>query len=257
METYTSQLFNINGRNLFVAFYGLPQNPVLIFLHHGLGSIYSWQPQIEVFANSGYCVIAYDRWGYGKSDYRSSLITNDFKEDLADLSALLDHLKIKRAALIGHSDGGTLAMYYAARFPEIIGCLVVVAAHIYVEPSMVSGILQVRKSFYENPWFRSALQHLHGDKTEQMFSNWYNGWVKMENLGWDMRQIIRSILCPTLVIQGENDEHATLQHARDIAEAISNSRLWLEPGARHQLPQDIPDVFNHKVLEFLKENYVS
>lgn len=257
MENHISQLLEINGRNLYVEFRGLPQNPVLVFLHHGLGSMNSWEQQIQVFANSGYFVIAYDRWGYGKSDFRSSQITSDFKEDLADLSALLKILDIKRAALIGHSDGGTLALYHAARFPELIGCLVVVAAHIYIEPSMVPSIMQIRKAFYENPWFRTGLQRLHGDKTEQVFSNWYGGWVKMESLEWDIRQIIHSIVCPTLVIQGEHDEHATVQHARDIAEAIPNAKLWLEPGARHLLPQDIPDIFNGKVLEYLKENYVS
>ncbi len=253
---HTSQILPINGRNIYIELYGQAQNSAVIFLHHGLGSTYSWQAQAPVFAGTGYYAIVYDRWGYGKSDPRSSLITTDFKEDLADLAKLLDELAIHRAALIGHSDGGTLALHFAARFPEIVACLITVAAHVYIEEAMNPGILKIHQSFNQNAWFQAGLQRLHGDKTPQVFSNWYDGWVRLENMEWDMRPIIRQIFCPTLVIQGENDEHATPQHARDIAGAIPGAKLWLESGAGHMLPQEKPEIFNQKVLEFLRENYV-
>jgi len=66
-----------------------------------------------------------------------------------------------------------------------------------------------------------------------------------------MRPLLSRIICPTLVVQGEDDEHATLQHAHDIAESIPGAELWLVPGAMHMLPQDLPEVFNQKLLEFL------
>jgi pimeloyl-ACP methyl ester carboxylesterase len=53
------------------------------------------------------------------------------------------------------------------------------------------------------------------------------------------------------VIQGENDEHATVQHARDIMDGIPGSQLWIAPGAAHMLPQEMPEMFNTKLLEFL------
>ena len=58
------------------------------------------------------------------------------------------------------------------------------------------------------------------------------------NSSWDMRPILRQIGCPTLVVQGEADEHATPQHARDIADGIPGAELWLVPGAGHMLPQE-------------------
>ncbi len=256
MENHTSQFISVNGRNLYVELYGQAQNPAVIFLHQGLGATASWQLQVQPFAQAGYFIVIYDRWGYGKSDWRNSLITPDFKEDMADLAGLIDALAIPRLALIGHSDGGTLALHFAAGHPETVACLVTVAAHVYAEDTMKPGILKIYQSFYQNAWFQDGLRRLHGDKTSQVLSNWYNGWLRLENVDWDIRPIIHQISCPTLVIQGEEDEHASTQHARDIAAAIPGAKLWLEPGAGHMVPQDFPDIFNLKVLEFLKENYV-
>ena len=66
-----------------------------------------------------------------------------------------------------------------------------------------------------------------------------------------MRPLLSKITCPTLVIQGEDDEHATLQHAQDIADGIPGSELWVPSGAAHMLPQEIPELLNTKLLEFL------
>ena len=68
-----------------------------------------------------------------------------------------------------------------------------------------------------------------------------------------MRPTINQIACPTLIVQGLDDEHATAQHARDIAAAIPGAELWLVPGAGHMLPQDFPEEFNQRMLKFLGE----
>jgi pimeloyl-ACP methyl ester carboxylesterase len=67
-----------------------------------------------------------------------------------------------------------------------------------------------------------------------------------------MRPTISQITCPTLVIQGEQDEHATPQHARDIADGIPGAELWLVPNAKHMLPQEMPEQFNRMITQFLK-----
>jgi pimeloyl-ACP methyl ester carboxylesterase len=56
------------------------------------------------------------------------------------------------------------------------------------------------------------------------------------------------------VIQGEGDEHATPEHAVDIAENIPGAELWLVPGAKHMLPQEMAELFNQKVLSFLNNS---
>jgi pimeloyl-ACP methyl ester carboxylesterase len=241
----------LNGHSIYIQQSGPADGLPVVLLHHGLGSTRSWKEQAHALRAAGWWVVAYDRYGYGRSSPRPELSVPTFEEDIQDLHALLAHLEVSPAALLGHSDGGTIAMYYAAHYPQQVSCLVTVAAHIYVEVKMQPGIQGVRQAFEGDARFRKGLQHLHDDKTESVFWNWYNGWMKPENLVWDMRPTLRGIACPVLVVQGEQDEHATPQHARDIATAIPGAELWLEPGARHMLPQEQPQLFNHRLLEFL------
>ena len=71
-------------------------------------------------------------------------------------------------------------------------------------------------------------------------------------MSWDIRPIIKQIRCPALIVQGEADEHATLQHAEDIAAEIPGAELWLIPGAGHMVPQENAELFNSRLLQFLK-----
>jgi pimeloyl-ACP methyl ester carboxylesterase len=130
-------------------------------------------------------------------------------------------------------------------------CLVTVAAHIYVEAKMEPGILGVKQAFDSDERFRIGLRNAHGEKYASVFTNWFDGWHRLESLGWDMRSILGNIGCPALIVQGEEDEHATPQHAQDIAQAIPEAELWLLPGAKHMLPQENSGEFNKRLLKFL------
>lgn len=241
----------INGHNLNVESHGPADGPAVVLLHHGLGSIRSWKANIPALAAAGLRVIAYDRWGYGKSDPRASLGQPYFQDDLADLLSLFMELQLEQADLVGHSDGGTIAMYFASTHAQLASKLVTVAAHIYVEPKMLPGMETIRTTYENDPDFQRKFTRQHGEKAEQIFHSWYSGWFKAGNLSWDMRPVLSGITCPALVIQGDQDEHASPQHARDIAAAIPGARVWLLPGAGHMLPQDSAELFNPRVIEFL------
>jgi pimeloyl-ACP methyl ester carboxylesterase len=252
----------INNRDLYVEIYETEDStatnrgdePSAIFLHHGLGSTRAWRGQAHAFLDAGYRTIVYDRWGYGKSETRPNLAVPSFKDDLDDLHVLLETLEVKAAILIGHSDGASIGLYYAARYPNRVQALVTVAAHIYLEPKMEPGIRSIQQAFEHDQRFRKGLQRAHGEKYESTFYNWLNGWHNPAALEWDMRPLLSRIKCPTLVIQGEGDEHATPEHAVDIAENIPGAELWLVPGAKHMLPQEMAELFNQKVLSFLNNS---
>jgi pimeloyl-ACP methyl ester carboxylesterase len=244
----------VNGHNLHVEISGPETGSPVVLLHHGLGSTKAWRGQVPSLVQAGYRVITYDRWGYGESDAREGLDLPSFGSDLKDLGSILDQFKTHRAVLVGHSDGGTIALYFAAQQPERVGCLVLVAAHVYIEQKMEPGILGVQQAFMTEERFRAGLRYAHGDKYEMVFSNWFNGWHTPEAIEWDMRPILSQIRCPTLVVQGEEDEHATPQHAEDIAAVIPGAELCLLPGARHMLPQENMAEFNTKTLQFLKDH---
>jgi pimeloyl-ACP methyl ester carboxylesterase len=250
-------MIDANSHQLNVEISGPVDGPTVVLLHHGLGSLRSWKEQIPALTTAGFRVIAYDRWGYGCSEPRPQLSIPYFEEDLADLGALLDELRIDRASLVGHSDGGTMALYFSALHPWRVARLVVAATHVYVEAKMKAGINEVRQAYESNARFQEGLHRLHNDKADSLFFNWYTGWYRPENLSWDIRPLISQIACPTLVIHATEDEHATLQHAQDIAREIPNAELQIQPGAGHMLPQDMPEAFNLRMLEFLKRETVN
>jgi pimeloyl-ACP methyl ester carboxylesterase len=241
----------VNGHRLYVEQAGVGIGPAVALLHHGLGSVKAWRGQIPLLAQAGFRLIAYDRWGYGASDARPALDLPGFASDINDLYSILTQLGIPRVALVGHSDGGTIALYFAAQYPHLVSCLVTVAAHIYVEPKMEPAILGIERQFLADEHFRRGMQSAHGGKYESVFRNWYDGWHREEHRGWDMRVELEHIQCPCLIVQGEDDEHASPQHARDIAESIQGAELWLVPGARHMLPQEAAAPFNQKLVQFL------
>jgi pimeloyl-ACP methyl ester carboxylesterase len=241
----------VNQHELYIERHGPADLPVVVLLHHGLGAVQAWEAQIPALVEAGCHVLAYDRWGYGRSQARLEFSIPAFEDDLADLQVILDHYGLAKVNLVGHSDGGTIALYYAARHLRQVKRLAVVAAHIYVEPKMGSGIVGMRQAYEQNERFRAGLNKLHGEKTEQVLYGWYSGWYRTESLDWDMRPMLAQITCPVLVVQGEEDEHATHQHARDLAAALPAAELWLEPGAGHMLPQVQAEAFNQKLLAFL------
>lgn len=208
---------------------------------------------MTALAKAGYHVISYDRWGYGRSDPRAQLSMPYFQDDQDDLLAILGQLQIERASLVGHSDGGTIALYFAARYPQRVSCLVTLAAHAYVEDKMTYGLPFVLQQYREDADFRARLQRRHGDKTEAVVLGWYHGWHKDTNLNWDMRLELAQIRCPVLVMQGEADEHATPQHAGEIVQAIPDAELVLLPGAHHMFQREQAEEVNRRLLEFLAQ----
>jgi pimeloyl-ACP methyl ester carboxylesterase len=247
----------INNRIIYIETHGDETGHPIIFLHHGLGSTQAWDAQIPDFLDAGYQVILYDRWGYGRSDTRPKLDVPDFIEDINDLNEIVKKLDISRITLVGHSDGGTIALYYAIQKSIKVDSLVIVAAHIYLESEMQPGVRKLKESFNKDQQFRNGLRRVHGEKFEGTFNNWFDGWHSSKAKEWDMRSLLSEISCPTLVIQGEEDEYATSQHALDIYENIPNAFLWIANGVKHMVPQEIPEEFNKRVIEFFKEDCIN
>lgn len=240
----------IGGHALYWERHGHPEAGTVMLLHHGLGSIRSWRRQIPVLCEAGWEVLVYDRWGYGRSEARPGFADRYHYEDAQEAFQLLDLMGIDQTALIGHSDGGTIALLMAAMQPERITGMVVVAAHIYYEEKMKAGLLSIARQAKQPP-LSTALRKEHGDRAEELTALWINHWLEGDPSGLDMSDRLESITCPTLVIQGELDEHATPQHAGDIAGGVQDGELWLIPDVGHRPPHEIPAEFNRRMLDFL------
>jgi pimeloyl-ACP methyl ester carboxylesterase len=242
----------VNDHVLFWEKYGQSLKPPIVLLHHGLGSTSSWKAQISDFLEAGFQIFVYDRRGFGRSDYYCGYSAPDFQQDVDDLNRIVsDHLELP-VILIGHSDGGTIASIFAARYPRSICCLVSVAAHIYIEQKMEQGIRSIKALYEQDTRFRDGLSRIHGDKYPQVFSNWYNGWLRPGNQNWDIKSELRKISCSTMIVQGMDDEYATPKHAQDMANEIPGAELCLMSDGNHMLPQEMAGQFNPRVLRFLE-----
>lgn|SRR5574341_186671 len=243
--------FTVNSHRLYYETHGDPACLPLVLLHQGLGAASEWEPQVAYFAPH-YHVIAFDRWGYGRSDPRPDFRCGYLNDDTQETIALFDHLGLRDALIVGHSDGGTIALRLAAQRPDLARALVLEAAHIYYEPRIEQGIRRLIE------WLATErglayLTGLHGeDKARLLIQHWPAHWLDPANFAGPIvvRDLLGKVRCPALVIQGEDDEYALPQHARDIHAALPHSELWLISGCGHTPHADLGDVFNHRVAAF-------
>ena len=200
--------FEVNGHDLHWERYGSENGRPILLLHHGLGSIRAWNRQIGPLVEAGWNVLAYDRRGYGHSDPRPEFQDRFLDQDTQEALQLLESLDLNQVDILGHSDGGTIALMLAAEHPNRVGRLVVVAAHVYIEPKMEKGLGEIGTTL-ESAAFIQALARQHGQKAEAQAHAWVDHWYRMGKEGLEIRPMLPKVACPTLVIQGELDEHAT------------------------------------------------
>ena len=248
-----SGLQQINGHDLYWEWHGPPTGTNIVLLHHGLGSIRSWRRQIPALVACGYRVFVYDRWGYGRSEVRQEFAARFLHKDAEETITLLQALGLESASFLGHSDGGSIALIIANQYPSFVNKLILVAAHIYIEPKMAKGLKLIQYAS-KSPPLKTVLEQEHGPRAQSLVQAWIDCWSQHGPTTLDLRRELNGVKCPTLVIQGEKDEHATPKHAADIAQGIKHANLWLIPNVGHMPPHEIPNEFNKRVIEFLNEN---
>jgi pimeloyl-ACP methyl ester carboxylesterase len=231
--------------------------PVLVFLHEGLGSIAQWKDFPEVIAGRLHLpALLYDRYGYGKSDILNEERDGKYLWSAAtdELPALLDQLKINDPlVLIGHSDGATIALMYASRFPERVKAVVSEAAHVFLEEISRDGIKNTMRLFNKTR-LREFLERYHGDRTEKMFYGWAHTWTSDLMDRWEMKKELSLITAPILAIQGENDEFATPEQLNWIKTYCKGHvELALIPECAHIPHFQRRELITGKMIEFIKK----
>jgi pimeloyl-ACP methyl ester carboxylesterase len=197
--------------------------PTLVFLHEGLGSIELWRGfPSALCARTGLRGFAYDRTGYGRSGPWPAPPGARYLEIESDivLPQVLDAVGVGTCLLVGHSDGGTIALNYAACQPPMLRGVVTIGAHVVTEDRTLSSIRQAREAFLTDD-LRERLQKYHGDNVDGAFGLWSECWLSP---GWaPMDAVLRlpRVRVPVLALQGEHDEYATLVQLRTIARGVS------------------------------------
>jgi pimeloyl-ACP methyl ester carboxylesterase len=225
--------------------------PALVFLHEGLGSVALWREfPAALAAATGRRALLYDRAGHGNSPLPDRPRTPRFmhEEALDVLPALLARHGIERPILVGHSDGGSIALIHAARHP--VTGLVLLAPHVFVEDLSVHSIEEARETFATTD-LRERMARYHRDP-EATFRLWNDIWLAPEFRDWNIEDMLEDIACPVLAIQGEHDQYGTLAQIDAIEAGVGGPFTRAVLDARHAPHLEAPEATLRAAADFIR-----
>lgn len=253
------RLIDVKGKKLYIEqknqFEG---KPTIIFLHDSLGSVQLWRDFPDKLSEATQCnTLAYDRLGYGKS---YPMLTHERPVNYMELEAdllnnVLIEMNIDNAILFGHSDGGTIALITAAKYPERVEAVICEAGHIFVEEVTLKGVYDAWEA-YKTTNLPERLQKYHGDKVEMLFRAWTETWTREDYRTWNIEYLLKDITAPLLFIQGEADEYGTLDQVEKTVTQVSGStEKYIIPGIGHTPHKEVPELVLEKAAGFISKYF--
>ena len=246
---------HVNGSSLYYELIdGKPDQPYLVFLHEGLGCVKMWKtfPR-DLCRLTGCPGLLYDRNGYGRSDPLKSKRKLGYVHDyaLVELPELLNLLiPDKPHILIGHSDGGSIALIYGAKGSHLLRAMVTEAPHVFVEPLSVKGIRAADEAFERGEFNR--LKKYHGDKTTIIFKAWTETWLSEDFRKWNIEALLPQITVPLLVIQGRDDQYGTEAQVTAVTSQTSGpAEHLLVEACGHTPHREKPEVTTARIAQFI------
>jgi pimeloyl-ACP methyl ester carboxylesterase len=227
--------------------------PPFVLLHEGLGFVAEWRDfPAQLAATAGRTVFAYSRLGHGDSDRPPSPHTTRFMHEEAEtwLPAILDAAGIGRSVLLGHSDGGSIALIFAALFPARVASLVLEAPHVFVEDISIASI-EAATARYRTGDLRTRLAKYHRD-ADSAFAGWSDVWLDPEFRAWNIEEYLARVTCPVFVIQGRQDEYGTLAQVQAIAAQVAGPvETMVLPNCGHSPHRGQPDIVLDAITKFV------
>jgi pimeloyl-ACP methyl ester carboxylesterase len=253
-----TEYLEADGQRLEVRFLGTQPGsgrPTLVFLHEGLGSLAMWRDFPDrVSSATGLGALVYSRRGYGASDPVPLPRSIRFMHEEAweVLPALLDTAGVTDCILIGHSDGASIALLYAAR-PSVVSVrgVIAMAPHVFVEEVTVASIARAAEAFRTTD-LRSRLARYHGENVDGAFWGWNRVWLDPDFRKWTIEEEIPRIVAPLLVVQGEDDEYGTLAQVESIRRrATARVETLVLPKCGHSPQRDQPEATLSAIATFV------
>ena len=249
-----TRLVSIGGQRLeYVELDGDPALPALVFLHEGLGSVSLWRdfPR-DVATATGRRALVYSRAGHGSSDVPQPPRTPRFMHDeaLRVLPRLLERFGLREPVLVGHSDGGSIALIHAGMSGRPVSAVVALAPHVFVEDISVRAITAARESFERTDLGERMARH-HRDP-EATFRLWNDIWLAPEFRDWNIEDVLGGIACPLLVIQGKDDQYGSLAQVEAIERGVPGPVERVVLDCRHAPHLERPEETLAAVAGFMR-----
>jgi pimeloyl-ACP methyl ester carboxylesterase len=237
-----------DGARLRYRVYG--EGSPVILLHGGLGHSGNWSHQVPALVADGHQAILMDSRGHGESTrddqpYRYTRMA-------ADLLAVMDKLAIDRTALVGWSDGATVAMLVAAAAPERVTGVLFFASNL--DPGGVKDIDEPMPLTLQRCFARHAKDYAALSSTPDQFDSFVADVTHMMRTQPNFsRSDLLAIRVPVTILHSDNDEFIKREHADYLARTISNKKVVVLEGVSHFAPLQRPDLFNRATLGFLDQ----
>ncbi len=234
----------VNGIKMYYAIYG-KGDPVLL-IHGGLANSDYWANQVAALSKTHEVIVA-DSRGHGRSSWTSQPIGYDLMA--SDYVALLDHLKIPKAAIVGWSDGGIIGIDIAMHHPDRVTKLFAQAANVTtdgVKPNMDKApafAAFIKRSAADHERLSPAPQN-----NKAFLASIEKMWASEPN--WTKARLAE-IRAPTAIVTGDHDEAIRREHTESMARAIPGAKLIILKDAGHFAMLQDPDAYTKAVLDFL------
>ncbi|HCK82261.1 MAG TPA: alpha/beta hydrolase, partial [Candidatus Competibacteraceae bacterium] len=146
-----------------------------------------------------------------------------------------------------------IALLFAAAYPGRVRAAICEAAHVLIEEVCLTGI-EAARGAYERGELRKALHRYHGANTDLAFRGWCDTWLRPSRRRWNVEAELPHITCPTLIVQGMDDEYATRTQVDAIAAGVAGLReiLWL-PGCGHVPHHQARDIVLASAARFIEQ----
>lgn len=235
----------VNGISLFHVETG--EGSPVVFLHGGLSNSDYFGLQVPEIARA-HRVICVDSRGHGRSTRNAQPFGYDLMTD--DVVALLDHLKIPRAAIVGWSDGAIIGLDMAMRYPDRVSRVFAFGAN-----TLTSGL---KPDVDKDPTFaqfiaRAKTEYERLSPTPGEYDQFLQQIEKMWDTqpNWTEAQL-RAIRAPVLIADGQHDEAIQREHTEYMAATIPGAGLLILPNASHFAFLQDPALFNAALRDFLE-----
>ncbi|HEU4731765.1 MAG TPA: alpha/beta hydrolase [Kofleriaceae bacterium] len=234
----------IGGAKIFYAVYG--KGDPVVLLHGGLGNSTHFGFQLPALVDR-FQVIVIDSRAQGRSTRGSAPITYD--QMASDVVAVLDKLAIKRASIVGWSDGGEVALKLGIAFPERVDRLFVFGVNYDANGSKPRGTPSPTFAAYSRRC-RSEFERMSraGLSYNELVATLLPLWRRPTGITKDQ---LRAIAAPVLLADGDHDEVIVLDQVQEMARLIPNAQLKVFGNASHFALWQDPDAFNKAMVEFL------
>ncbi len=232
------------------------QRPTLVLLHEALGHIGMWKDFPQRLAQaSGLDLFVYERRGYGASSPITLPRPDDYlQEEGRDwLQPVLDAAGLGSVILVGHSDGGSIALVGAACLGERVVAIITEAAHIRIDALTTAGI-QAAVDAYTTTNLPERLARYHAERTDLIFRAWSETWLRARFQPLDLSPWLADISCPALIMQGQDDQYGEIAQVEDICAGIGKmAQPLLLAGCGHVPHLEAQDACLDAMCGFIRE----